>query len=239
MSIAAISIDDLIKLLANFYDHHGYLIVFLSTLAENTAFLGLVLPGNSLALLGAFYARVGTLNLGWVIFFSTVGTILGYHIDYLFGYFALQRLLTRWSPSRVGRHLRLAGRIRLSRRILTRYGGKAILLSHTVGHLRSFVALSAGLTRMRYSRFLLYETIAAILWNTLYSLIGYFIAVEIDLLQLFFERAGWIIASSFIVIFITWRFWKRHKRQARYASRHAKQKYILQGAMRKKTGQII
>src|SRR5450432_1910770 len=143
MSIPIIHVEDLIHLLGKFYDQWGYLIIFLSTLAENTALLGLVLPGNTLALLGAFYARIGTLNLGWVIFFATAGTIAGYHLDYLFGRFALERLLTRWSASRLGQRLRLAGRIRLSRRMLTRHGGKAILVSHTIGHLRSFVALSA------------------------------------------------------------------------------------------------
>lgn len=58
MRIPTIPLDDLISLLENFYDHYGYLIVFLSTFAENTALVGLVLPGNSLALLGAFYARL-------------------------------------------------------------------------------------------------------------------------------------------------------------------------------------
>ncbi len=213
MSIPNIRIDELIDLLGKFYDQYGYLIVFLSTLAENTALLGLLLPGNSLALLGAFYAREGTLNVGWVIFFATSGTIFGYHVDYLFGRFALERLLKRWSVSRPGRRLRLAGRIRLSRKMLTRHGGKAILLSHTIGHLRSFVALTAGLTRMHYSRFLLFEIAAALLWNTIYSLVGYFIAVEIDLLQAFFERAGWIILGGLVVLFLAWQLWKRRGRR--------------------------
>lgn len=126
-----------------------------------------------------------------MIFFSTFGTVLGYHVDYLLGRFALVRLLTRWSAGRFGRRLRLAGRLRLSRSMLSKHGGKAILLSHTIGHLRSFVAMSAGLTHMSYARFLLFEIIAALLWNTIYSLIGYFIAVEIDLLRLFLSERGW------------------------------------------------
>ncbi|MFL5661948.1 MAG: hypothetical protein ACJ8BW_11440 [Ktedonobacteraceae bacterium] len=42
------------KAIGTFYDQYGYLVVFLGTLSENTALLGLVLPGNSLALLGVF-----------------------------------------------------------------------------------------------------------------------------------------------------------------------------------------
>src|SRR5437763_3721837 len=104
------SLNEWIKLLGEFYHHYGYVTVFLGTLGENTAVLGFFLPGNSLALLGAVYARLGTLNLGWVIVFASLGTILGYHIDYCLGRFVLARVATRWSASRFGRRIRLAGR---------------------------------------------------------------------------------------------------------------------------------
>ena len=71
--------NTLIEWLGSLYNQYGYLIVFLGALGENTAFLGLILPGGTLALLGAFYARAGTLNIGWVIFFAWIGTVLGYH----------------------------------------------------------------------------------------------------------------------------------------------------------------
>jgi hypothetical protein len=92
--------------------------------------------------------------------------------------------------------------------------------------------ISAGLTRMRYARFLLFEIIAALLWNTLYSLIGYFAAVEIDLLQLFFERAGWIILGIPGILFVGWQIWKRRARQKRRSKRflqRVKQHKMLQG----------
>src|SRR5258708_34210941 len=154
-----LDIDHWIELLGTLYDRWGYLIVFLGSLFENTALLGLCLPGASLALLGAFYAQQGTLQLGWVIFFAWAGTVLGYHADYLLGRLLLTRLLGRWGDSWLGRRLRLAARVRLGGRFLTRHGGKAILLSHVVGHVRSFVALSAGATHMRYRRFLAFELV--------------------------------------------------------------------------------
>jgi membrane protein DedA with SNARE-associated domain len=204
-------IREWIRILGTFYDQYGYLIVFLGTLSENTALLGLILPGNSLALLGAFYAREGTLNLGWVIFFAWLGTVLGYHTDYLLGRFVLTHVMTRWSRSRLGQRLRLAGRIRLARKMLTKHGGKAIVFSHVIGHMRSFVALTAGITHMNYLRFLCFEVFAALLWNTAYSLLGYFIAVEIDRLQIIIERSGWVILAILALLFIAWRWWRQKK----------------------------
>ena len=191
--------------LAGLYDAYGYLIVFFGSLFENTALLGLLLPGGTLALLGAFYAYQGTLNIAWVIVFAWIGTVLGYNVDYLIGRFLLARMTGRLSGSWLGRRLRLAGRLRLGRMFLTRHGGKAILLSHIVGHVRSFVALSAGATRMRYRRFLSFELIAALLWNTLFCLLGYFAGSERERLQLLLERSGWVALIVLALVYVGWR----------------------------------
>ena len=220
----AFSLRDLIELLGQFYNNYGYLTVFLGTLGENTALLGLFLPGNSLALLGAVYARLGTLNLGWVITLATLGTVLGYHIDYLLGRFVLAGAANRWSASRLGRRVRLAGRLRLARKLIARHGGKAILISHLIGQLRSFIALSAGLTRMSYPRFLGYELVAATIWNTAFCMLGYFLASEVESLQALIERAGWVLLGVLILLLLAWRFFggrmKQRLLRERRAARH-------------------
>lgn len=220
----AFSLKDLIELLGQFYNNYGYLTVFLGTLGENTALLGLFLPGNSLALLGAVYARLGTLNLGWVISLATLGTILGYHIDYLLGRFVLAGAANRWGASRLGRRVRLAGRLRLARRLIARHGGKAILISHLIGQLRSFVALSAGMTRMSYPRFLGYELVAATIWNTAFCMLGYFLASEVESLQVLIERAGWVLLGVLVLLLLAWRFFggrmKQRLLRERRAARH-------------------
>ena len=132
-------------------------------------------------------------------------------------------LMKRWSSSRIGRQLRLAGRMRLGRRLLSKHGGKAIFLSHTVGHMRSFIALSAGLTHMRYTRFLAFEAVAALVWNTAYSLLGYFIAVEFDRLRLLIERAGWIMVITFALFLLFW-WWRK---QIRSRSKRRKKALLI------------
>ena len=209
-------LENLINLLRGLYDQYGYLIVFLGALGENTALLGLVLPGGTLALLGAFYARQGTLNIFWVIFFAWIGTVIGYHIDYLIGRYALRRIMGRWGDSRLGRRLRLAGRLRLARRLLARYGGRAILVSHVVGHIRSFVALSAGATHMSYRRFLAFELLAALVWNIGFSVLGYLAGAEYERILHIVERAGWIIAGVVIAALLFWKLGLPRLRKRRH-----------------------
>ena len=199
-------LTDLIDALAPLYNEWGYLIVFLGVLGENTAVLGLVLPGGTLALLGAFYARQGTLALPLVVLFAWLGTVLGYSTDYVLGRYALGRVVPMVTASRLGRRLRLAGRLRQARRLLAHHGGKAIMISHTVGHIRSFVALTAGMTHMRYRRFLAFELVAALLWNTGYCLLGYLAGAQRERLQLFIERGGWIALIVLALAYLGWRF---------------------------------
>jgi membrane protein DedA with SNARE-associated domain len=213
-------IQTLMNLLRDLYDQYGYLIVFLGALGENTALLGLALPGGTLALLGAFYARQGTLNLLWVIFFAWIGTVLGYHADYLLGRFALGKFMARWGDSKLGKRLRLPARLRLGRRLLDRYGGRAILLSHVVGHIRSFVALSAGATKMSYRRFLAFELVAALIWNIGFSVLGYLAGAEYERIQTIFERAGWIIAGIVILALLVWKVGLPWLRRRRHAAHH-------------------
>jgi membrane protein DedA with SNARE-associated domain len=215
-------LNEWIKLLSTFYDQYGYLTVFLGMLGENTALLGLLLPGNSLALVGAVYARLGSLNLGWVIVLASLGTVLGYHIDYVLGRLVLARVAARWSASKFGRRIRLAGRLRQARRLIAKHGGKAILMSHLIGQLRSFVALSAGMTGMRYRRFLGYELVAASVWNAAFCSLGYLLAAEIDRLQTLIERGGWVFLGLLVLLFFAWRvFGRRAKIGRRIAHRRS------------------
>jgi membrane protein DedA with SNARE-associated domain len=225
-----LDIDQWIELLGTLYDRWGYLIVFLGSLFENTALLGLFLPGASLALLGAFYAQQGTLQLGWVIFFAWAGAVLGYHADYLLGRLLLTRLLGRWGDSWLGRRLRLNARVRLGGRFLTRHGGKAILLSHVVGHVRSFVALSAGATHMTYRRFLAFELVAALIWNTAFCLLGYFAGTERERLQLLLERSGWVVLAVVVALLVGWRFLRARRVRHSHprATRHLPGAHSLQ-----------
>lgn len=223
-----ININEWIDQLGKFYDQYGYLIVFLGAMSENTAFLGLLLPGGTLALLGAFYARTGTLNIWWVIFFAWIGTVCGYNIDYFFGRLVLSRFATRWSASRIGRRIRLAGRLRQARMLLSKHGGKAILISHIIGHIRSFVALSAGATYMKYRRFLIFELIAALIWNVLYSALGYLAGGEREQLQTLIQRSGYVVFGVLVVVYVAWRF-VRHRivQRMRMARREARARQAI------------
>jgi membrane protein DedA with SNARE-associated domain len=175
----------LIDAMESAYATWGYPIVFLGAMLENTILLGLLLPGGTLVVLGAVYAQNGAMELPLVLLLAWVGTILGASLDFMLGRFGLQ---ARLAETRL--HVRLEPRLDLAERFLQRYGIGAFVLAHFAGHIRSFVAITAGITNLPVRRFLLAEGIAALVWNTVFVGLGFALGKHVDTLQRIIGQAG-------------------------------------------------
>ena len=78
---------------------------------------------------------------------------------------------------------------------------------------------------MPYLRFLGFELVAATLWNTAFCLLGYFIAAEVDRLQVILERSGWVILGALLLLFLIWRYFgQRMKQRIRQERRQARRR---------------
>src|SRR5688500_16474707 len=77
----------LLQKIEGFYGIHGYSMIFLGALLEGTFMIGFYVPGSFIVLIGAVIARTGIVSFSLVIFFGTLGLIIGYIINYVFGRF--------------------------------------------------------------------------------------------------------------------------------------------------------
>jgi len=191
---------NLMDLLRGAYGAWGYPIILAGALLENTALLGLVLPGGSLVLLGAVYAQQGVLSLPLVVACGWIGMILGTSAD-----FALGRWGVRSSLWRTHGQARLEPKLAEAGRFLVRHGVWALLVAHFIGHVRSFVAITAGMSRLPYRRFLFYEAIAALAWNLVWVLAGYLVGTNLGLLQRFAGGAGLALLLAAGIGYATYR----------------------------------
>ena len=191
------------------YETWGYPLVLIGALLENTALLGLILPGGSLVLLGAVYAQQGSMALPLVLALGWLGMVLGTSLDYALG---------RWGLRSALGHTRLMARLQprlaAAERFLERYGAWALLLAHFIGHVRSFVAITAGTSRLPYRRFLLYEAVAALAWNLLFVGAGYVIGENLGLLQRLMGGAGLAVALVAAAIYAGYRLRGRSRQPA-------------------------
>jgi membrane-associated protein len=146
-----------------------FLIVFCETGLVVTPFL----PGDSLLFaVGALATRPGSpINLPLVSVLLSVAAVLGDAVNYGIGSRVGQRVFTSETS-------RLLNKKHLMRahRFYERYGGKAIFLARFVPIIRTFAPFVAGIGRMSYPRFALYNVTGGIVWVNSFLFAGYFFA---------------------------------------------------------------
>lgn len=150
--------------------HWGYVFIFAVAACESAAFLGLLVPGESLVLFTGFLASRGVLDLDALIIIVAVGAAVGDNIGYELG----TRLGRPWLLRHGARFGLGESRLRRTEEFFKRHGGKSVFFGRFVGFARALVPFVAGSARMRYGIFVAYNALGAALWGPMVVLVGYF-----------------------------------------------------------------
>lgn len=127
----------------------GYLIIFAVATAESAAFLGLLVPGESLVLIAGFLAGQGVLDLDALILTVAIGATLGDNIGYELG-----KHLGRTWAARFGHRLGLTeARLKRADEFFSKHGGKAVFFGRFVGFARALVPFIAARRACRITCF--------------------------------------------------------------------------------------
>jgi len=145
-----------------------YLILFLIVFCETGLVVTPFLPGDSLLFAVGTFAALGALDLWLVVALLIAAAILGDSVNYAIG--------ARVGP-RVFRQegVRFLNRKHLARthEFYERYGAKTIVIARFVPIIRTFAPFVAGIGRMTYARFALYNVAGGIGWILSLTLAGY------------------------------------------------------------------
>jgi undecaprenyl-diphosphatase len=169
-------------------EHYGYLVVLFGVMLEST---GVPLPGETILLAAGVLVQRGHLDLGDAIAFGILGAVIGDQIGYWVGREGGRPFVLRW-----GRYVFITPR-RLARAeaFFERHGGKAVFLARFFSGLRVFGALVAGISRMRWMTFLIYNALGGAVWATAVVLLGYFLGSSLALVERWLGRATLVLAS--------------------------------------------
>lgn len=147
---------------------YGYGAVFVLVALES---LGVPLPGETILILAGIYAGT-THNLSiWIVFLvAACGAVIGDNIGFWIGNKGGYRLLRRY-----GHYVRLdESKIKIGRYVFERQGGKVVFFGRFVSVLRTYAAFLAGVNRMPWRRFLVYNAAGGIIWAAAFSFSSYF-----------------------------------------------------------------
>jgi len=160
------------SLLAWFGDHLNYWTITLLMTLESTV---VPVPSELVVAPAAYKAADdGELNFFLIILFATLGANIGASINYVVARYLGRPVIYAFANSRLG-HLCLLNekKIQKTEDYFNEHGAVGTLIGRLVPGIRHLISLPAGLARMRYSRFLLYTTIGAGVWNIILAVIGY------------------------------------------------------------------
>jgi membrane protein DedA with SNARE-associated domain len=172
--------------LTDLFARYGYAVVFTGVFLENA---GAPVPGETMLLAGAALARLGSLRLTWVIAVAIVGATLGDNLGFLIG-----RRGGRILVERYGRFLGLSGdRLSHFDRFFDRHGAKTVFVARFITGLRVLGALLAGASRLSWSRFLVFNALGAVVWATVFGVLGYALGYSWHTLEQWIGRSGMIL----------------------------------------------
>jgi len=150
------------------YGTWTYLILFLIIFCETGLVVTPILPGDSLLFAVGTFAAAGALDLGLVLLLLTVAAVAGDTVNYAIGYRMGSRVFRKEGVRFLKREY-----LERTHRFYERHGAKTIVIARFVPIIRTFAPFVAGIGRMRYARFVVYNVVGGVGWIAALVLGGY------------------------------------------------------------------
>lgn len=157
--------------LFEFISWAGVIGVALVIFAESGLLIGFFLPGDSLLLTAGLLVNRGALaiDIHLLVIILFLAATLGDNTGYWFGKKVGRRLFRRKDSPVFHKDNLLKAEA-----FYEKYGGKAIVLARFVPFARTFAPIIAGISRMNYRMFVIYNIIGALLWAVGLTYVGYY-----------------------------------------------------------------
>ena len=192
---------------------------------------GSVIPAPSELIVppAAYRAAAGELNIVLVVVVATIGAVLGSTANYAAAYYLGRPVVYRFANSRLG-HLCLINqeKIEKAEKYFYDHGVIATLTGRLLPGIRQIISIPAGLSKMKFWKFILYTTVGAGIWNTVLATLGWYLHSFVPKEELYNkieEYNGQIqlvviiaIAVVAVIAVIWWQMRKRKKQKANTSS---------------------
>jgi membrane-associated protein len=168
--------------------------------------MGIPLPGETALIAGGILASEGHLSIELVILVAAGAAIVGDNVGFWLGRKGGRRLLEL--PGPLERHRR--GLIVRGERIFDRHGGKTVFFGRWFSGLRIASAWLAGVNRMPWGTFLVYNALGGVCWAVSVGMLSYWAGHSADDVLKVVGIGGLGLALLVLGAFVLWR-WRRRR----------------------------
>ena len=183
--------------------HFGLLALFAVVMLESG---GVPLPGETALIAAGVFASQGHLDIAAVVAVAAVAAIVGDNLGYWIGRTGGRRLLERH---------RLANRwfgstLPWAERFFRRHGPKTIFIGRFFSVLRVTAAWMAGVSRMHWWTFFLWNAAGGICWAALVGLVAYFLGhAAADAISHYGLIGGVVLVALALAAAVGFHFWRK------------------------------
>jgi membrane protein DedA with SNARE-associated domain len=195
-------LSDLLHLIGRY----GYLVVFFGVMLESA---GVLLPGETVLITAGVMVHRGVLSFGDALFFDILGAVVGDQIGYWAGRFGGRPFVLRWgryafiTPERLGR----------AERFIEQHGGRSVFLARFITGLRVFGALVAGMSRMPWEKFAIYNLLGGTVWAAAAVSLGYFLWASVSLVEHWVGRVSLLLVAALaLALLLRWTYRRATRR---------------------------
>ncbi|HEX6823873.1 MAG TPA: DedA family protein [Candidatus Sulfotelmatobacter sp.] len=194
----------ILDLLRNAVVQYGYWAVGVALLLENA---GIPVPGETILLLASFLAySEHDLRLPWIILVATLAATLGDNLGFALGYYGGRPLLLRYQS-----FFRIKNTtIHRGENLFAKYGATTVFFARFVFGMRIITGPMAGVLRMSWRRFLVFNFLGAVVWVSVISCAGYLFGRHWNSLEEALKRAD--IVAFFVILLIAGYLWWRNRK---------------------------
>ena len=156
-------------------DHLNYWTITLLMTIESSF---IPFPSEVVVPPAAYKAAVsGQMNVFLVVLFATVGANIGAVINYYLAKWLGRPIIYKFANSRIG-HMCLIdeAKVQKAEQYFEERGALSTFIGRLIPAVRQLISIPAGLARMKMSKFLVYTTLGAGIWNAILAAIGYYLS---------------------------------------------------------------
>ena len=191
-----LDLQGLLEDIANTLGAWTYLLVGFFAFAETGAFVGLVVPGETVMLLGGAVAGQGAIDVYLLIAIAWFSAWAGDTTSFFLG-----RRLGREFVMRHGPRFGISHeRFEKVEDYFSRHGGKTIFIGRFISLIRAFAPFIAGSSGMRYRAFVPYSILGTGLWATAHILVGYFFSRSVETGAEYAGKGAFLLGTLIVVV---------------------------------------
>jgi membrane protein DedA with SNARE-associated domain len=200
----------LLEYLDSLPDYLVYVALGLSSFVEN---LFPPIPGDTIIVFGAFLVGIGRLNLFWVYFSTTLGSLSGFMSLFWIGRY----LGRRFFIERDYRFIKAENIIK-AEDWFRKYGYFLIVLNRFIPAIRSVISVAGGISGLSGTKVSILALMSCAVWNIIWTLLGYALGsnweafkTSMSAIMMRYNIAILILFCLFVLFIIIRRQFKRKK----------------------------